>query len=311
MNPSASFEWASLPHSPVDGAKWGERFPRSPARTGYIQGENLVIEARWAGNRYDELPALVDDVIARKVDILLVAATPAALAAMKATKSIPIVGFGLADPLRSGLATNLARPDKNLTASPWDGAAHSGQIDHRFHGDCDQSFRGKAISGSTSNRSGDPGARRAGGWTLLGGIGVSQVFVLSHGFSAQSELVGVMHQPIEDGVGEGGIADRGVPLLDGDLAGDDGGAALISIVDDLEQIAAVGVGHRRHGQIVKDEDLGLGQGLHELGIASVGPSEVQLGEQSWQTRVEHAVALSAACWARAQASQVLPIPVGR
>jgi len=82
---------------------------------GYIQGENLVIEARWAGNRYDELPALVDDVIARKVDILLVAATPAALAAMKATKSIPIVGFGLADPLRSGLATNLARPDKNLT----------------------------------------------------------------------------------------------------------------------------------------------------------------------------------------------------
>src|SRR5512145_2876582 len=37
---------------------------------GYIQGENLVIEARWAGNRYDELPALVDEVIARKVDIL-------------------------------------------------------------------------------------------------------------------------------------------------------------------------------------------------------------------------------------------------
>ena len=82
---------------------------------GYIQGENLVIEARWSGDRYDRLPALVDEVIARKVDILLVAATPAALAAVNATKSIPIVGFGLADPLRTELATNLAHPDKNLT----------------------------------------------------------------------------------------------------------------------------------------------------------------------------------------------------
>jgi putative ABC transport system substrate-binding protein len=82
---------------------------------GYVQGENLVIEARWSGNRYDQLPALVDELIARKVDILLVAATPAALAAMNATKSIPIVGFGLADPLRTGLATTLPHPDKNLT----------------------------------------------------------------------------------------------------------------------------------------------------------------------------------------------------
>jgi putative ABC transport system substrate-binding protein len=82
---------------------------------GYIQGENLVIEARWSGDRYDRLPALVEEVIARKVDILLVAATPAALAALKATNTIPIVGFGLADPLRTGLATNLAHPDKNVT----------------------------------------------------------------------------------------------------------------------------------------------------------------------------------------------------
>ena len=82
---------------------------------GYVQGENLVVEARWSGDRYDQLPMLVEEVIARKVDILLVAGTPAALAAVNATKSIPIVGFGLADPLRTGLATNLAHPDKNVT----------------------------------------------------------------------------------------------------------------------------------------------------------------------------------------------------
>ena len=118
----------------------------------------------------------------------------------------------------------------------------------------------------------------AGGWTLLGGVGVSQVFVLSHRLSVQSNSVAVMHQPVEDGVGERGIADGGVPLVDGNLAGHDGGAALISIVDDFEQIAAVGVGHRRHGEIVEDQEIGLGKRLHELRIASVSTSDVELGE---------------------------------
>lgn len=82
---------------------------------GYVQGQNLVIEARWAGDRYDRLPALINEVIERKVDILLVVATPAAIAATKATNKLPIVGLGLADPVRSGLVTNLARPAGNLT----------------------------------------------------------------------------------------------------------------------------------------------------------------------------------------------------
>ena len=106
--------------------------------------------------------------------------------------------------------------------------ACSAQIDHRFHGDCDQSFRCKATTGSTSNRSGDPRPDGAGGWALLGRVGVSQVFVRSHRLSVQSNPVGVMHQSVEDRVGERGIADGGVPLLDRNLAGHDGGAALIS-----------------------------------------------------------------------------------
>jgi putative ABC transport system substrate-binding protein len=82
---------------------------------GYIQGQNVVIEARWAGDRYDFLPALVHEVIERRVDILMVVATPAAIAAMEATSKLPIVGLGLADPVRTGLVTNLARPAGNLT----------------------------------------------------------------------------------------------------------------------------------------------------------------------------------------------------
>ena len=82
---------------------------------GYVQGQNLVIESRWAGDRYDRLPELVNEVIARNVDVLLVAATPAAIAATNATSEIPIVGLGLADPVRTGQASNLARPGANLT----------------------------------------------------------------------------------------------------------------------------------------------------------------------------------------------------
>ena len=68
------------------------------------------------------------------------------------------------------------------------------------------------------------------------------------------------------------FADGGVPLIDRNLAGLDGGPAPKSIVDDFEPIAAVGVGHRGHGQIVEDQELGLGKGLHELRIASVSTS---------------------------------------
>jgi len=82
---------------------------------GYVPGQNLVIEARWAGDQYDRLPTLVKEVIERKVDVLVVAATPAALAAMNATSRLPIVGFGLADPVRTGLTGDLARPTRNLT----------------------------------------------------------------------------------------------------------------------------------------------------------------------------------------------------
>ncbi len=85
------------------------------AELGYVPGENLVIEARWAGDRYDLLPALVNEVIERKVDVLLAVASPAAKAALNASSTLPIVGLGLADPLRTGLASNLAHPAGNLT----------------------------------------------------------------------------------------------------------------------------------------------------------------------------------------------------
>ena len=61
----------------------------------------------------------------------------------------------------------------------------------------------------------------------------------SHGFSFHVDLVGVVDQPVQYGVGQGGVADCGVPLVDGQLAGGNGGASAVAIFEHFEQVAAI------------------------------------------------------------------------
>ena len=85
-------------------------------QTGFVEGENMSIERRWAEGHYDRLPAMAADLVSRKVDLIVtIGGTPPALAAKNATSTIPIVFAGLGNPVGTGLVASLAKPGGNIT----------------------------------------------------------------------------------------------------------------------------------------------------------------------------------------------------
>jgi putative ABC transport system substrate-binding protein len=82
---------------------------------GYEEGRNIVIEYRWAEGNYARFPALVADLLALNLEVLVTAGTPASLAIKKATTSVPVVMIAVGDPVGTGLVPTLARPGGNLT----------------------------------------------------------------------------------------------------------------------------------------------------------------------------------------------------
>jgi len=82
---------------------------------GYVEGRNLVYEARYAGGSAKRMPALADELVRLKVDVIVTAGGPAAEAAKEATTAIPVVFWGVGDPVATGLILNVAHPGGNLT----------------------------------------------------------------------------------------------------------------------------------------------------------------------------------------------------
>ena len=101
--------------SPSDVALWHQAFRQGLADLGWVEGKNIKIEYRYAEGRIERLPDLAADLVRLKLDIIVTALNTDALAAKKATKTIPIVMASPADPVATGLVESLARPGGNIT----------------------------------------------------------------------------------------------------------------------------------------------------------------------------------------------------
>ena len=84
---------------------------------GYVEGKNVIVEVRYAEGRTERVSGLVAELIGLKVDVLLAGSTPGALAAKKATATVPIVFAGVLEPVESGIVASLARPGGNITGA--------------------------------------------------------------------------------------------------------------------------------------------------------------------------------------------------
>ena len=82
---------------------------------GYVEGQNIVIEYRWAEGKYERFPALIAELLTERVEVIVTAGTPASLAVKKATTSVPLVMVAVGDPVDTGLVASLARPGGNIT----------------------------------------------------------------------------------------------------------------------------------------------------------------------------------------------------
>jgi len=104
-----------------------ELFARELRKLGYVEGKNIGFEYRYAENQLDRLPALADELVRLKVNVIVTPSDSQALAAKNATRTIPIVFYSVGDPVALGLVDSLARPGRNVTGFATMGSVLAGK----------------------------------------------------------------------------------------------------------------------------------------------------------------------------------------
>ena len=103
------------PTSPSAGARLLESFRQGLRELGYVEGQNIFIDYRWAEGRPDRLPVLAAELIHLRVDVIVTSTNTPVAALQQATRTIPIVVATMGDPVGSGFIASLARPGGNIT----------------------------------------------------------------------------------------------------------------------------------------------------------------------------------------------------
>jgi len=101
--------------APAANQHYLDAFKRGLSERGYVEGQNVVIVERWADGHVDRFPALLGELVQEKVEIVVVASTPGAVAAKSVIKTLPVVFVGVGDPVGVGIVESLGRPGGNLT----------------------------------------------------------------------------------------------------------------------------------------------------------------------------------------------------
>ena len=113
--------------SPAIGESMAESFRQGLRELGYIEGQNIRLESRWAEGHRERLAELAADLVHMEVAVIVTESTPAALAAKQATQTIPIVTAAVGDPVAVGLVASLARPGGNVTGLTFQAPELSGK----------------------------------------------------------------------------------------------------------------------------------------------------------------------------------------